>query len=214
MNDQRNPTNGDAAREEADELDLRASFELGAKTDPAWLQLALERFDEVLVDHAHCEKKAAANALSMMSAYPEIPGLPAAMARLAREEAGHLARVLAIMQRRGLTLGKDAGDPYVQALHARRDRGERLHRLDTFLVAALVEARSEERLRLLAENLQDPALRDFYGELASSEAGHATLFVRLAQRFADPAEVEQRLRWWINEESAILRSLPIRAAVH
>lgn len=200
--------------DEGAELNLRAPLELGARTDPAWLELALERFDEVLIDHAHCEKKAAANALSMLAAYPEVPGLAPAMARLAREEAGHLARVLAIMGKRGLTLGKDPGDPYVQALHARRDRSQKLLRLDKFLVAALVEARSEERLRLLAEGLQDPELRDFYSELASCEAGHATLFVRLAERCTDPALVEERLRWWINEEAEILRALPLRAAVH
>ncbi|MFN7132294.1 MAG: tRNA-(ms[2]io[6]A)-hydroxylase [Myxococcales bacterium] len=199
---------------ELDEQCLRAGVELGARTDPAWIALALSRFDEVLVDHAHCEKKAATNALSMMTMYPEIPGLPAAMARLAKEEASHLARVLAIMQKRGLTLGKDPGDPYVQALHANMDRGGRHHRLDKFLVAALVEARSEERLKLLAQHLTDPGLRDFYGELASCEAGHATLFVRLAERFVPEQEVQARLAWWIGVEADILHRLPVRAAVH
>src|SRR5262245_59120481 len=73
---------------------------LHAPTDPRWLPLALDRFDEVLVDHAHCEKKAAANALSLLQAYPELPGLPAQMARLAREESAHLARVLELMAAR------------------------------------------------------------------------------------------------------------------
>src|SRR5215217_7743759 len=85
-------------------------------TDPRWLPLAREHCDAVLVDHAHCEKKAAANALSLLQAYPELPGLPAQMARLAREESAHLAKVLDLMAARGLTLGRDAGDPYAQGL--------------------------------------------------------------------------------------------------
>src|SRR5436309_3760358 len=87
-------------------------------TARAWVTQAVERFDEVLVDHAHCEKKAAAHALSMLAAFPDAPGLPRAMARLAREEAGHLAQVLGLMERRGLVLGRDPGDPYAQGLQA------------------------------------------------------------------------------------------------
>src|SRR3954468_22832847 len=113
--------------------------ELLCATSAAWVRLALERFDEVLVDHAHCEKKAAANALSLLAAFPDVPGLPRAMARLAREEAGHLAQVLQLLDRRGLRLGRDPGDPYAQALQGlvRQPRAERL--LDRLLVAALIE---------------------------------------------------------------------------
>src|SRR3954454_8913619 len=108
-------------------------------TSPEWARLALARFDEVLVDHAHCEKKAAAQALSMLAAFPEVPGLPRAMARLAREEAGHLHEVLGLMEKRGLPLGRDPGDPYAQGLQqaVRRPARERL--LDRLLVSALIE---------------------------------------------------------------------------
>src|SRR5437764_85366 len=125
-------------------------MELLAATPSAWVRLAAQRFDEVLVDHAHCEKKAAAQALSMVAAFPDVSGLPRAMARLAREEAGHLAQVLQLVERRGLRLGRDPGDPYAQALHeeVRHPRAERL--LDRLLVAALIELRSQERLSLLA----------------------------------------------------------------
>src|SRR3954466_6839294 len=85
-------------------------------TAPQWLDVALAAFDTVLVDHAHCEKKAASNALSLLQSYPDVPGLPSAMARLAHEESAHLARVLMILEQRGLLLGRDAGDPYAQAL--------------------------------------------------------------------------------------------------
>src|SRR5215813_6440814 len=89
---------------------------LRSHTDGRWLPGALAALDRVLVDHAHCEKKAAANALSLLQAYPEVPGLPAQMARLAREESAHLARVLQLLEARGLSLGRDPGDPYAQGL--------------------------------------------------------------------------------------------------
>ena len=186
-------------------------MELLCQTPPGWVRLAIERFDEVLVDHAHCEKKAAAQALSMLAAFPSVPGLARAMARLAREEAGHLAQVLAVMEKRGLSLGRDAGDPYAQGLQAtvRQPAAERL--LDRLLVSALIEMRSEERLRLLGQNLPDPALRDFYGRLAAAEKGHGELFLRLARRsegFA--ARAEEMLA----AEARLIRELPLRPAIH
>ena len=91
---------------------------LRQKTDPAWIPLALAHFDAVLVDHAHCEKKAAAHALSLLSTYSELPGLPKAMANLAREEARHLGQVVQLLEKRGLKLGRDPGDPYAKGLYA------------------------------------------------------------------------------------------------
>ena len=189
---------------------------LHAATDPRWLPLALERFDEVLVDHAHCEKKAAANALSMLQAYPDLPGLPSQMARLAREESAHLARVLDLMAARGLTLTKDAGDPYAQGLQKliRTPAAER--RMDRLLVAAVIEARSCERLSLLAEGLTDPALARFYGELAQSEDGHQSLFYRLAVTAAGGEEtgVKERLEWMLEREAQVIVDVGLRAAIH
>jgi tRNA-(ms[2]io[6]A)-hydroxylase len=182
-------------------------------TDPAWIALALARFDEVLVDHAHCEKKAAAHALSLLAAFPEVAGLPRAMARLAREEAGHLAQVLALLEARGLVLGRDPGDPYAQALQkqVRAPRRERL--LDQLLVSALIEERSRERLELLGRHLPDPELRSFYARLAEAEAGHGSLFIKLARKAA-PDEAAGRLAQLAREEARIVAGLPLRAAIH
>jgi tRNA-(ms[2]io[6]A)-hydroxylase len=186
-------------------------MELLRQTPAAWVQLAIRRFDEVLVDHAHCEKKAAAQALSLLAAFPSVPGLARAMARLAREEAGHLSQVLALMEKRGLSLGRDAGDPYAQGLQAlvRQPAGERL--LDRLLVSALIEARSEERLRLLAEHLPDADLREFYARLAEAEKGHRELFLRLARRSEG---FERRLLEMLRAEGALIRDLPLRPAIH
>ena len=182
-------------------------------TAPEWVALAVARFDEVLVDHAHCEKKAAASALSLLSTFPQAKGLPRAMARLAREEAGHLGQVLAILDKRGLVLGRDLGDPYVQGLMKlqRNPADERL--IDRLLVSALIEQRSEERLRLLSEHLPDPDLRAFYARLAQSEEGHCNLFLRLARKSAGEA-ADARLAELLPEEARLVRDLPVRAAIH
>jgi tRNA-(ms[2]io[6]A)-hydroxylase len=141
-----------------------ARVTLRCETDPRWLRHALAHHDQVLIDHAHCEKKAAAARVAS-AAYPEVPGLPAHMARLAREESGHLARVLQLLERRGLALGRDPGDPYAQGLQGLVRTPAAQRQLDRFLVAAIIEARSSERLALLAE-VSDADLRRFYRELA------------------------------------------------
>jgi tRNA 2-(methylsulfanyl)-N6-isopentenyladenosine37 hydroxylase len=191
----------------------RSGLVLRLATAPSWLKGALAQLDAVLVDHAHCEKKAAANALSLLQAYPDVPGLPAHMARLAREEAGHLARVLQWLERRGLPLGRDRGDPYAQGLNALVRHGARERQLDRLLVAALIEARSCERLALLASGLPQGELQAFYAELARSEDGHQRLFLRLAERVHGAAALE-RLDALLDEEGALVRRLPVRAAIH
>jgi tRNA-(ms[2]io[6]A)-hydroxylase len=187
---------------------------LKRKTSGRWLDLALSRFDEVLVDHAHCEKKAAANALSLLQAHPEVPGLPAQMARLAREESAHLAKVLMVMEARGLTLGRDAGDPYAKGLQQLVRHGAKERRLDRLLIAGIIEARSHERLALLADGLTDASLRRLYAELAKSEDGHQRLFVRLSLGVEPEAVVESRLNTLLEAEADLVGRLPVRAAIH
>lgn len=187
---------------------------LRSATDAAWVPLALAHLDEVLVDHAHCEKKAAAHALSMLSAYPEVPGLARAMARLAREEAQHLAQVVALLERRHIPLGRDPGDPYAQQLQRlMRPRGEE-RKLDQLLISALIEARSQERLGLLGMHLPEPELAEFYRRLALAEAGHANLFGKLALRVAPEEVVVARAEVLLEAEAEIVRRLPLRPAIH
>ena len=193
--------------------EYKSRMELRVRTSAQWVRLALSRFDEVLVDHAHCEKKAAAHALSMLAAFPQAPGLARAMARLAREEAGHLHEVLGLMEKRGLALGRDTGDPYAQGLQAKVRQPARERLLDRLLVSALIETRSEERLRLLAEGLREPELREFYARLADAEKGHGELFLRLARGSA-PEDVDARLDALLAHEAHLVRALPLRAAIH
>jgi tRNA-(ms[2]io[6]A)-hydroxylase len=184
---------------------LRATLvKLLCDSPAGWIAQAIERFDEVLVDHAHCEKKAAAHALSLLAAFPQEPGLARAMARLAREEAGHLAQVLALLEKRGLALGRDGGDPYAQGLQAQVRHPARERLLDRLLVSALIEMRSEERLSLLALHLRDAELRQFYARLADAEKGHRELFLRLARRAA-PQSYEQRFSELSRTEAKLVR---------
>lgn len=196
---------------------------LRSKTDPRWVELALANLDKVLVDHAHCEHKAAVTALSFVGRWPDDPLLVARLSALAAEEADHLHRVAALCEARGLPLGHPERDRYAKALLGKTRADELGHRVDRLLVCALIEARSCERLKLLAEELEDRELRAFYDELWRCEAGHHTLFVELAERQEvragrTPADARARVRVRLEEladaEAAILEDLPLRPAIH
>ncbi len=186
-----------------------------SSTDPRWLRTALDRLNEVLVDHAHCEKKAAATALSLMGAYPDREHLVRRMSALAIEELRHFRDVYERIRRRGLRLGRDPGDPYAQRLmklvRGGGEGGERL--TDRLLVAGLIEARSHERLSLLAGAIPDEDLASFYAALARAESGHARLFVELAERY-DPEGASGRLRQLARHEAEIVAGLPLEPRIH
>lgn len=193
-------------------------------TDPAWLSHALAHLDEVLVDHAHCEHKAAVTALSFVSKYPDDPALVLSLSRLAAEEAGHLALMVDVCQSRGLSLGHPEKDPYVQGLLEETRKDAVGSRVDRLLVSSLIEARSCERLKLLAGALKDEELKALYDGLWRAEAGHYTLFFDLAARSlvrvggldakAAGREARARLSELAEAEAELLARLPVRAAIH
>ncbi len=183
-------------------------------TDPRWLKAALEDFNALLVDHAHCEKKAAATALSLVSSYPEYERVVQRMSALAIEELRHFRAVLRLMRKRGVALTRDPGDPYVQALLKQMRHGHTTRLVDRLLVAGVIEARSHERLGLLADALDEPELAAFYRSLARAEAGHADLFVSLARRVAQNEDIDGRLAELACLESTILADLPIEPRIH
>lgn len=188
-------------------------LKLLCETPASWLEHALTHLDEVLVDHAHCEKKATATALSLLTSYPDQPELAQAMAALAEEEASHLRMVVEALHARGLTLGRDPGDAYAQQLLS-HVRGGEVRLMDRLLVSALIEARSCERLKLLADHVPDPTLNALYRELWKAEAGHFALFCDLARKLYDPTLVADRLDALLQIEADIVRALPVRAVVH
>jgi tRNA 2-(methylsulfanyl)-N6-isopentenyladenosine37 hydroxylase len=187
---------------------------LRAPTNPRWLDVALADLDRVLLDHAHCEKKAAAQALSLVASYPDRPRLVQRLTRLAQEELGHFRQVYDRLLARGLTLERDKGDPYAKALRTHLRRADPGRLTDLLLVSALIEARSCERLELLSQGLTDPDLKAFYATLAQAEAGHQRLFVGLAREYDDPAVVAARLDELAAIESEVMTSLPLEPRVH
>jgi tRNA-(ms[2]io[6]A)-hydroxylase len=186
---------------------------LRSATDPRWVEVALSDLDATLADHAHCEKKAAATAVKLVADNADRPDLVRKLAKLAQEETHHFLAVLNELALRGRTLPPDAGDPYVQAL-LKLVGGGRGRLAEQLLVCALVEARSCERLGLLAGALPDPRLQEFYRRLAVSEAGHERLFVDLARVHGEGVDVDARLAAMADEEAAIVAGLPLLPRIH
>lgn len=149
---------------------------LAAPTSEVWVEQAIARPIEVLIDHAHCERKAAGAAVQLMFRYLCEPGLGEALSPLAREELAHFEQVLALLQARGRYLEPLPSPGYGAQLAKQVRRGEPERMLDSFLVAGLIEARSHERMALLAEHSPDPELRDLYAGLLQSEARHFGLY--------------------------------------
>jgi len=164
---------------------------LRAPTPQGWVAAAVERWREMLVDHANCEKKAASTALALMFAYPEDHALALALSRLAREELRHFEQVQKMMLTLGVDFERQQPGRYASGLRSVIRTSEPGRKLDLLLSGALIEARSSERFRLLSGRLQQP-LGDFYATLERSEARHFELYVNLARAEA-PEQWQERL---------------------
>lgn len=177
---------------------------LASQTGPDWLPRAWAAIDEVLLDHAHCEKKAAGAAIKLLFSYPHHRFLQEPLAELAREELEHFQQVLALLDARGIRYATLRPSPYGLALHAlvRRDEPDRL--LDVLLIAALIEARSCERFQILAEGVPDPALAALYRSLLACEARHHGLYLELASQLVARAVRDVRLEALAAAEAEIV----------
>ncbi|MBI3200503.1 MAG: tRNA-(ms[2]io[6]A)-hydroxylase [Myxococcales bacterium] len=190
---------------------------LKSQTDPRWAAVAADDLAATLADHAHCEKKASASAIALINDYPEDTELVEAMARLAEEEIGHFREVHQLLVARATELTRDRGDPYARALMGLLRQPPELRKLDRLLIGALIEARSCERFRLLRSELErrgEPSLASVFRRLESSEAGHAALFVHLAEGRFGEAITRARLDELARAEAAIVADLPIAARIH
>ena len=191
-------------------------LDLRAVTAPAWLEAVLADFDAFLVDHAACERKASATGMSFVVRYPDRKELIEPMIEFAREELEHFQIVYRLIRERGLSLRDDYKDPYVNALRAQCRSGPDELLLDRLLVAGVIEARSCERLFLLAEELsrREAPFAPVYLDLARAESRHHGLFFRLArQAFGEP-ETLARAAELLDFEADLVRRLPHRAAIH
>jgi tRNA-(ms[2]io[6]A)-hydroxylase len=187
---------------------------LAAPTDPAWTARALAAADELLVDHAHCERKAAGMAVQLLFRYPQHAFLQTPLARLAREELAHFEEVLRVLEARGVAFGRQRPAPYAGRLRAAVRGGEPAQLIDTLLCCALIEARSCERFGLLAAALADAGLADFYRGLAAAEARHQHVYVELACALGPRAAVRERLGQLALHEAQVLAGAPPAPRMH
>ena len=190
---------------------------LKSSTHPRWFEVATAGLPALLSDHLHCERKAAENALSLLRRYPTDAFASLALSRLAHEETSHVIQVSELMEARGMAPRADTPNLYARALLAQVRPREPGHHLDALLVAALIEARSHERLQLLERGFQaagDRALAGFYRALANAEDRHAEIFQELAARVAPADEVADRLDTLTLREAEILAALPFAPRVH
>ena len=192
----------------------RKSIDLVVETDPSWVEVPLGNFDEFMMDHANCERKASALAMSLVMKYSDRLSIIPGLIDVALEELEHFRQVYTLMQARGLALVSDVPDPYVKQLNKlmRHTRDERF--MDQMLVASVVECRGAERFGLIAEALTDPELKAFYTDLQKAEQKHGHLFVHLLLNEFPEQAVYTRCQELMQEEACIVQSLPWRAALH
>jgi tRNA-(ms[2]io[6]A)-hydroxylase len=186
---------------------------LKLETDPRWVDVASRSIEEILVDHAFCEQKAASSGISLIIMFPEKQEMVETVTPIVAEEWGHFERVLGELKKRGFALGEVRKDEYVQKLMGlERKGGSRNHQLvEKLLLCAMIEARSCERFKLLHEGLSEPELKKFYYEFMVSEAGHYVTFLELAKTYLPANQVKDRWQEVLEGEAAIVRSLEWRS---
>lgn len=191
-------------------------LKLKLPTDPRWVNIAEKNIEEILTDHAYCEQKAASNAITIMvksSNYPEIVRL---MSELAREELEHFEQVLDKLKERNLTLGLERTDEYIQDLlkFIKKDGDRNSALIERLLFAAMIEARSCERFKVLSENISDPELAKWYHELMISEANHYTLFIKLAKKYSERVDVDKRWTEFLEYEGKTIQKYGKKETIH
>jgi tRNA-(ms[2]io[6]A)-hydroxylase len=195
-------------------MEAKDKFTLGLElpTDPRWINIAEKNIEEILVDHAYCEQKAASSGISLIVQYPEKEKLVDMLTPLVAEEWSHFERVMEELRKRGYSLGAKRKDEYVEKLQgllkAGGSRDQRL--VEKLLMNALIEARSCERFKILWKNIGDESLSKFYYELMVSEAGHYKGFLQLAKEYLPEEQVNQRWKELLEQEAEIVKNLEVR----
>lgn len=191
---------------------------LKLETDPRWVNIVEKNIEEILTDHAYCEQKAATNAISIVIGFPYYTDLVEEMLKLAKEELTHFEMVHQKIIERGYKLGFERKDEYVNDLYRFMRKGD--HRreivlIDRLLFAAMIEARSCERFKLLSEQINDEELRLFYRELMISEANHYTLFIGFARKYGSKTEdIDARWQEWLSFEAELMKKYGKKETVH
>ena len=194
---------------------MKLNLEIGAPSPSGWIDIVLADFNSFLQDHADCERKASATALSLVAKYPNRIEIIPELIETAMEELDHFQQVYRIMEERGIQLAHSIHeDPYIKSLMGSMHSGLEERFLDRLLIASVVETRGAERFKLVADNLEDESLKKFYKMLWTSEAKHGHIYVKMALEYFPEEKVYDRLAWWVQKESDIILSIPLRAALH
>lgn len=192
-------------------------LKLQLPTDPLWVKNVVEsNIEEILTDHAFCEQKAASNAITLIVQNPNLSDLVQEMALLVQEEMDHFKRVHDIILKRGYVLGRERKDHYVNELMQFIIKGgsRQAQLVDRLLFSAMIEARSCERFKVMSEHINDKELSEFYHELMISEAGHYTMFINLARKYAGGIDVEKRWKEFLEYEASVIKNYGKTENIH
>ncbi|WP_134386561.1 tRNA-(ms[2]io[6]A)-hydroxylase [Flavobacterium psychrophilum] len=189
---------------------------LKLKTDPRWVTIVESNIQEILTDHAWCEQKAATNVITMITYNSEHEELVTELLKIAKEEIDHFQMVHDIIKERGLTLGRERKDHYVNELFKflKKDGSRNDAFVDRLLFSAMIEARSCERFKVLSQNIQDKKLANFYRELMISEAGHYTTFLGFARKYSEKVDVDKRWTEWLAFEGELISNYGTKETIH
>ena len=189
---------------------------LKLKTDPRWVNIVEGNIEEILTDHAWCEQKAATNVITLITQNSEHEELVTTLLEIAKEELDHFQMVHNIIKERGLTLGRERKDHYVNELFKflKKDGSRNDAFVDRLLFSAMIEARSCERFKVLSQNIKDKELATFYRELMISEAGHYTSFLAFARKYSEKVDVDKRWKEWIEFEGELITNYGKSETIH
>lgn len=194
---------------------MKLNLDVKVPSKKEWVDVVLNNFDAFLQDHADCERKASAMAMSFVAKYPNRVEIIPELIETGIEELEHFQQVYALMQARGIQLQHSIGeDPYMKALITKCHSGREERFMDRLLIASIVETRGAERFKMVADNLEESELKKFYKMLWVSEAKHGHIFVKMALNYFDEKVVYDRLNWWVDIEANAIENLELRPALH
>jgi len=194
---------------------MKLNLDLAVNSKQEWIDAVMADFPSFLQDHADCERKASAMAMSFVAKYPDRKEILPDLIATGIEELEHFQQVYQLMERRGIALSHSIGeDHYVKDLIKLCHSGREERFMDRLLVASVVETRGAERFRMVSEAQDDQEMHRFYKILWASEAKHGHIFVKMALNYFPEQQVYKRLEWWVEQEGKIIDALPIKAALH
>lgn len=201
------------------QINFKRMLGLKMPTDPRWVNVAEKNIEEILIDHAFCEQKAASNAISIIVQYPFYSDLVEEMTAICKEEMEHFDMVHQLLLAKGMKLGFERKDPYVNDLSKflkqhKNDGSRDIHFVNQMLFAAMIEARSCERFKILSEELSDEGLRTFYRDLMESEARHYTTFIGFARKYGGKVDVDARWKELLEFEASLMEKYGTSETIH